>query len=154
MIIPDVNLLIYAYDVHSSKHPEAKHWLESLMNGDSLIGIPWASILGFIRISTSPNIFPNPVTLKDSENAVRSWLSRRETIIVHPGDQHADILFHILKHAGTAGNLTTDAHLAALAIEHQAELHSTDADMSRFPGLKWFNPLMTFHRSIPRSGEM
>jgi len=124
-----------------------------LMNGNTSIGLPLASILGFIRITTNSKICPNPVSLKDAESAVKSWLDRPQTILIHPGNQHFEILFRILEHAGVAGNLTTDAHLAALAIEHQAELHSTDADMSRFPGLRWFNPLMTFHRSIPRSGK-
>ena len=72
---------------------------------------------------------------------IRSWLVRPQTILIHPGVRHADILFDLLKTVGGGGNLTTDAHLAALAIEHQAELHSTDADMARFPGLHWVNPL-------------
>ena len=111
------------------------------MNGTGNVGLPWAAILGFIRITTNPRILENPLDVGGACARVQSWLDRQQTLLIHPGDRHAAILFDLLEAAGTAGNLTTDAHLAALAIEHQAELHSTDLDMARFPGLKWMNPL-------------
>ena len=111
------------------------------MNGAAAVGLPWVAILGFIRIATNPRIFDRPLDAGGACMHVRSWLGRPQTVLIHPGGRHADILFALLAAAGTAGNLTTDAHLAALAIEHQAELHSTDADMARFPGLRWVNPL-------------
>lgn len=111
------------------------------MNGTGSVGLPWIAILGFIRIATHSKILDNPLDVGGACGRVRSWLARPQTMLIHPGDRHADILFGLLEAAGTAGNLTTDAHLAALAIEHQAELHSTDADMARFPGLRWINPL-------------
>ncbi len=111
------------------------------MNGTGSVGIPWVSILGFIRIATNAKILDNPLDVGGACDRVRSWLGQPQTVIIHPGDRHADILFSLLEEAGAAGNLTTDAHLAALAIEHQAELHSTDADMARFPGLRWANPV-------------
>ena len=111
------------------------------MNGAVSVGLPWVAILGFIRIATNPRIFDRPLDAESACMRVRSWLGRPQTVFIHPGDRHADILFGLLEAAGTAANLTTDAHLAALAIEHQAELHSTDADMARFPGLRWINPL-------------
>ena len=98
-------------------------------------------MLGFVRIATNPRVFDNPLDVVGACRQVRAWLGRPQAVIVHPGDRHADILFSLLEEVGSAGNLTTDAHLAALAIEHQAELHSTDADMARFPGLNWTNPL-------------
>lgn len=142
MIVPDVNLLVYAHNSQSRQHEAARKWWEDLLNGTGTVGLPWASILGFIRIATSPKILDNPLDVSSACTRVRSWLARPQTALIHPGDRHADILFDLLEEAGSAGNLTTDAHLAALAIEHQAELHSTDADMIRFRGLRWTNPLV------------
>lgn len=142
MIVPDVNLLLHAHDSQSRRHEAARKWWETLMNGTGNVGLPWVAILGFIRISTHPKILDNPLDVSGACARVRTWLDRPQAVLIHPGDRHADILFSLLEAAGSAGNLTTDAHLAALAIEHQAELHSTDADMARFPGLKWVNPLV------------
>ena len=141
MIVPDVNLLVHAHDSGSRRHGAARTWWEALMNASGSIGLPWAAILGFIRITTNPRILDDPLDVGGAIRRVRSWLAQPQTVLIHPGDRHADILFGLLDAAGTAGNLTTDAHLAALAIEHQAELHSTDSDMARFPGLRWVNPL-------------
>ena len=142
MIVPDVNLLVYAHNSQSRQHEAARKWWEDLLNGTGTVGLPWATILGFIRIATNPKILDNPLDVSSACTRVRSWLARPQTALIHPGDRHADILFDLLEEAGSAGNLTTDAHLAALAIEHQAELHSTDADMVRFRGLPWTNPLV------------
>ena len=141
MIVPDVNLLLHAHDSRSRWHEAARAWWEALMNGAGSVGLAWAAVLGFIPIATTPRIFENPLDAGGACARVRSWLDRPQTAPVHPGDRHADILFGLLEAAGAAGNLTTDAHLAALAIEHQAELHSTDADMVRFPGLRRIDPL-------------
>ena len=142
MIVPDVNLLLHAHDSQSRRHEAAREWWETSMNGTGSVGLPWVAILGFIRIATNSGILQNPLDVSGACARVRSWLSRPQTVLIHPGDRHADILFDLLAAAGSVGNLTTDAHLAALAIEHQAELHSTDADMARFPGLRWVNPLV------------
>ena len=142
MIVPDINLLVYAHNSQSRQHEAARKWWEDLLNGTGTVGLPWATILGFIRIATNPKILDNPLDVSSACTRVRSWLVRPQTAFIHPGDRHADILFGLLEEAGSAGNLTTDAHLAALAIEHQAELHSTDADMVRFRGLRWTNPLV------------
>ena len=142
MIVPDVNLLLHAHDSRSRRHMAARKWWEALMNGTGTVGLPWVAILGFIRIATNPRILDNPLHVSGACRRVRSWLARPQTALIHPGDRHADILFDLLEGAGSAGTLTTDAHFAALAIEHQAELNSTDADMARFPGLRWTNPLV------------
>ena len=110
------------------------------MNGTGSAGLAWVAVLGFIRIAANPRILENPLHVDSVCRRVRSWLDRPQTVVVHPGDRHADMLFDLLAAVGSGDSLTTDAHLAALAIEHQAELHSTDADMARFPGLRWANP--------------
>ena len=111
------------------------------MNGTGSVGLARAAVPGFARIATNPRISENPLDAGGARARVRSRLDRPQAVLVHPGDRRADILSGLLEAAGAAGNLTTDAHLAALAIEHQAELHSTDADMARFPGLRWIDPL-------------
>ena len=141
MIVPDINLLVYAHDSEFPRHGEVRDWWEELMNGSGSVGLTWVAMLGFIRITTNSKILDNPMEPTIACEHVRSWLGRPQSIVIHPGDRHAEILFQLLGQAGSAGNLTTDAHLAALAIEHQAELHSADADMARFSGLRWVNPL-------------
>ncbi len=141
MLLPDVNVLVHAYNPRSPKHAEASEWWASTLSGERPIGLPWATVLGFIRIGTNRRILANPLPVQDAVRRVKSWLSRPRVQLLQPTDRHAEILFGLLEHLGTAGNLTTDAHLAALAIEYQAELVSTDTDFARFPGLRWFNPL-------------
>lgn len=141
MILPDINLLIHAYNSESPQHAAAKAWWEEQLNGVKPVGLAWVALLGFIRIVTHPAVLARPLPVRAACGHVRSWLDRPQAAVVQPGDRHADILFGLLESVGSAGNLTTDAHLAALAIEHQAELTSTDADFARFPGLRWSNPL-------------
>ena len=141
MIVPDINLLIHAYNSESRVHEAARAWWEGLLNGTRPVGLPWLSMLGFIRIATHRQVLSRPLPASAACARVRSWLAQPCVAVLEPGSRHADILFGLLDHLGTAGNLTTDAHLAALCIEHQAELHSTDADFARFPGLRWRNPV-------------
>lgn len=141
MIVPDINLLVHAYNSQSPVHSAARRWWEDLLNGTDLVGLAWVGILGFIRITTSRHILLHPLTSSGACGHVRTWLERPNVAIAHPGDRHAEVLFGLLEAVGTAANLTTDAHLAALAIEHQAKLHSTDTDFARFPGLRWTNPI-------------
>jgi toxin-antitoxin system PIN domain toxin len=141
MIIPDVNLLLHAYNADSKVHSAAKDWWEQTVSGPRPVGLPWVSLLGFIRLITRRGVFPNPMPPGEAARRVRQWLAFPIVQIIHPGERHAEILFGLLEHLGTAGDLTTDAHLAALAIEYQAELASTDVDFARFPRLRWFNPL-------------
>lgn len=141
MIVPDINLLLHAYNADSPVHAEARAWWEEALNSTSLVGLPWVVMLGFIRITTSRQAMSDPLHVTTACAHVRAWLEQANVAVVHPGDRHAETLFGLLQTLGAAGNLTTDAHLAALAIEHQAELCSTDADFSRFPGLRWTNPI-------------
>jgi toxin-antitoxin system PIN domain toxin len=142
VILPDVNLLLHAYNRESPLHAAARQWWERLMNGTGEIGLAWVVILGFLRIVTHRHVLRHPLAVDFACAIGRSWLEQPQVSVLHPGNRHAEILFGLLGTLGTAGNLTTDAHLAALAIEHQAELHSTDADFRRFRGLRWINPLV------------
>ena len=141
MIIPDVNLLVYAYNADAPRHSAARVWLETLLNGGRAVGLPWAVACGFIRLMTHPRVVVSPLPPAVAVAIVASWLSCPNVSVLDPGTRHLEIFGALLEQLGVGGNLTTDAHLAALAIEHQCELHSADADFARFSGLRWINPL-------------
>ena len=142
MIIPDINLLVHAYNEDSPVHSPARRWLEDLLSAPTPVGVPWVVALGFIRITTHPRVVSRPLTPDVACRHVETWLGQPQVMLIQAGDRHAAVLFDLLRRLGTAANLTTDAHLAALTIEYQAELHSTDADFARFAGLRWRNPLV------------
>jgi toxin-antitoxin system PIN domain toxin len=139
--LSDVNVLLYAYDTSSAQHARARAWLEERLSGVEAFGFAWATLLVFVRLVTNPRVFESPLRVEESLDIVDAWLSAPSATVLHPGPRHAVLLRQLLEPLGTAGNLTTDAHLAALALEHDAELCSADADFSRFPGLRWSNPL-------------
>jgi toxin-antitoxin system PIN domain toxin len=139
--LPDVNLLLYAYDASSVHHDRARPWLEQGLSGVEAFGFAWATLLAFVRLVTSPRVFASPLRVEESLDIVDAWLAAPSATVLQPGPRHAVLLRQLLEPVGTAGNLTTDAHLAALALEHDAELCSADADFSRFAGLRWSNPL-------------
>ena len=141
MIIPDINLLIYAHNAADPQHAVAKDWWERSINDSEPIGLPWIVMGGFIRLMTHPRVLENPMPIADATACVRSWLSQPCVIILEPGKNFPVIFFNLLEELGTAGNLTTDAHIAAMAVEKQAEVHSCDSDFSRFSGLSWKNPI-------------
>lgn len=141
MIIPDVNLLVYAYDSNSPNHPAAAKWWKGCMTGAEEIGLATVVVFGFVRLITNPRIFQNPYTAKEAAQRAESWLVRPQVRIIDPSPHHiADVLGSLLE-SGTAGNLTTDAQIAALARQEKAILHSSDTDFLRFPGIHWHNPL-------------
>lgn len=141
MKVLDLNLLLYAVNRDAPEHALARPWLESVFSADEPVGLPWVVILGFLRVSTSARVLTRPLRPEQALGVVDSWLSRPVVVALAPGPDHWRILRGLLGGAGTAGNLTTDAHFAALAIEHGAELCSTDGDFSRFAGLRWKNPI-------------
>jgi uncharacterized protein len=141
VIIPDINLLIYAYDSTSRFHPGALRWWEELLSGTETVGLPWISVLGFLRIMTNPRVMQHPMPMSKALKAVEQWMERPNICAVSPGPGHFALLARFLDEAGGAANLTTDAHLAALAVEHKGILHTSDTDFGRFAGLKWVNPL-------------
>ena len=141
MKLPDVNLLVSAVDESSPRHEPARAWVEDRLSGTETFALAWVVLLAFIRLTTSSRVFQSPLTTRHALDLVDGWLAQPCATVVHPTSRHAAVLGELLEPLGTAGNLTTDAHLAALAIEHGAELCSTDMDFSRFTGLRWTNPL-------------
>ncbi len=141
MIIPDLNLLLYAYNQESPFHDGARRWWEGLVNGRERVGMSWVVVTGFLRLMTQRTMMTQPATPSQALDFVREWLRQPHIAPLNPGSQHLTLLGQLLAAAGVGGNLVTDAHLAALAIEYQAEVHSNDADFARFPGLRWRNPL-------------
>lgn len=140
MIVPDINLLLYAYNPGAAHHAAARSWWEGLLRGGGRVGVAWAVILGFVRLSTTRGVLARPATPAEAMSRVATWLAQPGVFILNPGPRHIEVLARTLA-ATPGGPLTTDAHLAALAIESQAELHSNDADFARFPGLRWRNPV-------------
>lgn len=141
MIMPDTNLLVYAYNDGALQHREAVLWLEEQLSGREPVAFTWSTLSGFIRISTNRRIPRQPASAQQAVDVVDGWLRRPVARIIRPGDRHWAILRSLLLAVNVGGNLVTDAHLAALAIEHDCELCSADTDFARFPGLRWSNPL-------------
>lgn len=141
MILPDLNLVVYAYNRDAHHHERARAWWEHLLNASEPVAVPWVVAIGFVRLMTHRAVLVAPMTAPGAIAHVRAWFAQPNVERIDPGPPHLDVLDKLLAAAGTAGNLTTDAHLAALAIEHQCELHSNDSDFARFPGLRWRNPL-------------
>ena len=141
MIVPDINLLVYAYNAADPNHSAAREWWEQLLNGAEPVGLSWTAMSGFVRLMTHPRVLMEPMPVSQALDQVRAWMNQPCVIILEPGKRFGSLFFDYLEKIGTAGNLTTDAYLAALAVEHQAELHSNDSDFSRFSGLQWRNPL-------------
>lgn len=141
MILVDVNILVYATFDDLPHHATAREWLDAQINGPALVGIPWESLLGFLRIATNPRTLVRPLPTATAWSQIETWLSSETVWLPQPTARHAEVLGTLLTQPGVHGNLTPDAHLAALAIEHGLILCSTDGDFARFPGLKWMNPL-------------
>jgi len=139
--LTDVNLLLYAVDMSSPRHRAARRWLEERLSGTETFAFAWAVLLAFVRLTTNPRVFEAPLRSAEALDIVDGWLAHPCSTVVHPTERHAVILRELLEPLGTAGNLTSDAHLAALALEHGAELCSSDSDFSRFAGLRWVDPL-------------
>ena len=141
MIVPDINLLVYAYNDGAPNHAAAKRWWEGLINGSEKVGIPWVVLTGFVRLMTHPRVLTSPLSTSKAIDYVTDWFRYTHITPVNPGTDHLTHFRQNLAAAGVGANLVSDAHIAALAIEYQAEVHSNDSDFSRFPGLRWHNPL-------------
>ncbi len=141
MIVPDVNLLVYAYDETSPHHEKTRLWWESILSGSEPVGIPWIVLLGFTRILTHPQICENPLAVADVRHIVTQWTALPHVRIIQLSNQGTELFFDLLEAADMGGNLATDALIALHSREHSATIHSNDRDFDRFPGIKWINPL-------------
>lgn len=141
MKLVDLNILLYAVNENAVHHRQARLWWENSLNGDEPVGLPWIVLLGFLRLSTHPGVFPRPLDFDAAIGAIDRWLALDNTRVIREKEEHWEIFRLLIKDSGTAGNLTTDGHLAALAISHGAVLVSCDNDFSRFKGLRWENPI-------------
>jgi toxin-antitoxin system PIN domain toxin len=142
-VIVDANVLLYAVDSTAIFHRQSKDWLEDALNGPVRVGFPWPSLTAFQRISTHPRASEKPLGARQAWAYITGWLGADQSWIPVPGDRHADILGSLLVERDLRGNLVTDAHLAALAIEHGVGICSFDSDFARFPELAWTNPAMS-----------
>ena len=142
MIVPDANLLIYAYDSKSDRQLSAARWLQEMLSGPDTFGLSWLSIGAFLRISTNSRLGSSQLRMSSAMDIVEEWLGMRAVRLIVPGKEHWVILKEMLNAGRVEGPVTTDAQLAALTIEHGAILHTVDRDFARFPGLRWVNPLV------------
>jgi len=148
MKLLDANILLYAVNSDSPVHGQMKRWLEECLSETETVAFSWSVLLAFLRVATRPGLFRRPLGPEAALDVVHDWLELPGVTVVNPGPTHFTVLRRLLAPLGTAGNLTGDAHLAALAIENGAELCSCDADFARFTGLKWKNPLEGPHARL------
>lgn len=141
MILIDANLLIYAINSDTKQHKLARKWLESTLSGNADVGFPWVVLMAFIRVTTHHRILPRSLSCEQALAYVDGWLAQPQCCIINPGKNHWSIFQNLLSSTGTVGNLSTDAHIAALALENGATVYSADYDFMRFPGLQHVNPL-------------
>lgn len=141
MILVDTNILLYAEDSLQSRHQQARAWWDGQLSGTGVVCLCWTVLSAFIRIGTNPRVFEHPLTIEQAIARVQSWLDQPCTRVVRPTERHWTVFKQVLTDGQAVANIVTDAHLAALAIEHGCELASTDSDFARFPKLKWRNPL-------------
>jgi hypothetical protein len=141
MIVPDINLLVFAHNAAAPEHEAARAWWEDLLTREQPVGLPWAVTFGFVRLVTHPFVLALPLAAAAALDRVDAWFGQPCVQPLDPGPRHLSIVRTLFAATNVAGRLTTDTHLAALAIEHQCELHSNDGDFARFPGLRWRNPL-------------
>jgi toxin-antitoxin system PIN domain toxin len=141
MFMVDANVLIYAYDEASRDHKAARKWLASILTGSTAVGFPWISLMTFVRVTTNKRLFDKPYSTDEAFDVVANWLSAPASRVVQPGDEHLRLVKQIAKANKIIGSELTDAHLAAIAVEHGLTLATTDTNFPRFEGLKLINPL-------------
>jgi toxin-antitoxin system PIN domain toxin len=143
VIVLDANILLYAYDSASSQYLEARSWIEQVFSGTAAIGLPWQTASAFLRIITNSRLPGERLSLADAVQIVDSWMEQPNVRVLAPGEDHWRLFRQMIVEGQAAGGLVTDAHLAALTIEHGGVLHTSDRDFARFPGLRWTNPLLS-----------
>ncbi len=140
MQIVDVNVLLYAVNEDAPNHAAARVWLDGALSNGEPVGFTWQVMLAFLRLTTKTGLFPSPLTIDEATDVVQDWLGRPVAVVVEPTARHLPLLLGLLSESGTGGNLVSDAHLAALALEHGAGIVSFDADFGRFAGVRWTRP--------------
>lgn len=143
MIVPDANLLLYAYDASAPMHERARAWWEEVLSSVETVGLSWQTITAFIRIGTNPRAYTHPLSAREAVGIVQAWLAQPCAQIVTPSARHWEILNRLIVESQATGALVMDAHLAALAMDHGATLCTHDADFTRFKGLRMHDPLIT-----------
>lgn len=141
MILVDANLLLYAENKTDPNHSRAREWWQEQLSGTETVCLAWTVLTAFVRIGTNHRVFSRPLSVAEATERVQEWLDRPCVRVINPTRDHWQVFKALLREGQAGGNLVTDAHLAALAVEHGCELCSTDADFARFPRLKWRNPL-------------
>lgn len=141
MIIPDLNLLLYATNPRESRHEPAHQWWSRTLSGHVPVGLPWMVALGFVRIATGPHYPGTQASVESAVSVIRQWRSAECVRMIEPREEHLHILERLLIDRGVAGQHTMDAHLAALAVEYRGTIYSTDSDFARYPTIEWVNPL-------------
>lgn len=141
MIVVDANILLYAYDADSDKHDKARAWVEEVFSSASPVGLPWQTVSAFLRIVTNPKLKGKRFTAAEAIAIVEQWIEQPNLRLLAPGEHHWDILRQMIADGQARGPMIRDAQLAALTLEYGGVLHTTDRDFSRFPGLRWKNPL-------------
>ena len=140
MKLVDANVLLYAVNSDAPQHEPARSWLDRALSGDATVAFAWVALLAFVRLSTKTGLFPAPLTTDAAMDRVDAWLAAPPAVVVEPTVSHGSIMRELLANVGTGGNLTTDAHLAALAVEHRCAVVSFDNDFGRFAGVTWQHP--------------
>ncbi len=140
MKLVDANVLLYAVNEASPHHVRSRTWLDGALSGGASVGLAWMPLLAFVRISTRPGLFAHPLSTAEAMGAVDDWVAQPAARVLAPTARHASLLTELLSEVGTGGNLVSDVHLAALAIEHRAEVITFDADFARFPSVRWSRP--------------
>jgi uncharacterized protein len=141
VILVDANLLLYAYHPRAEQHEQSRAWLEAALSGPDLVRFSWVTLWAFLRIATNPRAFERPLSASEAEAAISAWLAQPVAGIAEPGERHWEILRGLVRDGQASGPLVMDAVLAAIALEHGATVCTADRDFSRFPGIKWMNPL-------------
>jgi len=136
----DANVLLYAVNTDAPRHEESKEWLDRALSGDATVGFAWIALLAFVRLATKVGVFPSPLTVDEAMDRVDAWTAAPPAVIVEPTTGHARVVRDLLRHVGVGGNLVSDAHLAALALEHRCVVVSYDNDFARFEGVTWESP--------------
>ena len=141
MIVPDVNMLVYAHNAVAPRHDDARQWWNALLVGNEEVGLPWLESTGFVRVISNPRIVSPSFSSVNAVNLLMEWFERSHVVPLEPRGAHLALFRQNIAVSGGGTNLVPDAHIAALAMEHDAEVHSADTDFGRFPGVRWRNPL-------------